>query len=266
MIVSGIVAIGGFVFANNPGNPTATCQGRVMRAGDTCVETTTTRQEVRTVEQQAEMQRAKRGRYGLGAGIAGSIVFVCAAGYLALLVGVKREKTREDARPQLGLRRKLAEENGWQFTAEDPAIERTFPAKARKDKAQGTFTEVVRGELDGVRFEAFDHSYQRYDKKGVTDERNTVVLFHHPGLLLDDVSVFADQVYPAQATPLVLTKQLQSAMRRLNVTNFTLFEGTVVVARALIRDHKTGKLHDLLRAVRALLDELPATTMDRTRT
>lgn len=266
LVVSGIVAFGGFVFAHDPGQPTVTCQEREMKPGDSCLIITETRQETLTYEQRAEAQRSKRGRQALGAGIAGTIVFVCAAGYLALTVLAGREKARESARPYEGLRKKLAEDNGWQFVTEDPAISKALPAAVRRDKANARFAEVLRGELDGLRFEVFNHHYERYDaKKGPVDDQNTVILFRHPGLLLDDVSVHPDFVHPSQAARLVLTRGVQDAMRRLGVTHFSLYSGMAVAVKGLVRDHDTAKLLDQMHAFRAVLDELPATALDRSR-
>ncbi|SDS38566.1 hypothetical protein [Actinoplanes derwentensis] len=266
-IVSGLVAIGGFAVFNDPGDPEPFCETKIMRPGDTCVVTTRARQDIRTYERQVEALRSTRRNRGLVAGVAGAIAFAGAAGYLTLLIGARREKTREAARPHLGLRRKLAEENGWRFAADDPSIAQVFPAAARKGRTEHRFTEVVRGDLDGVRFEAFDHGYQVYDKKkGVLDAQDTVLLFHHPGLMLNDVSVFTDQVFPYAAANLILTRRLQDAMRHHAITHFTLYQGTVVVTRPLFRDHTTAELHDLLRATRALLNEFPTTALDRTRT
>jgi hypothetical protein len=266
MVVSGIVAIIGFTFVHDPGDPVATCQGRVMQAGDICSVVGTKVDEQRTVEEQADAQRrTTRGR-GLVAGILGSIIFLGAGGWLALSLSAAREAAKEAAQPHLGLRKKTAGENGWTFAIEDPSIGRILPAGERKGKVEESYTDVLRGDLDGLAFEIFDHRYRAVSvldpKKGLQEETRTVVLLHHPGVLLDGVSVYSDSVSPHSAAPLVLTPPVQEALLRLGIHNFRLYPGVILQSVPLLRDHRTDKLLPTLHGLRDLLATLPPTAVD----
>ncbi|HWS35103.1 MAG TPA: hypothetical protein VN408_20480 [Actinoplanes sp.] len=91
LIVSGIVAVGGFLIHFHPGDSAVTCQGQTMPRGGTCVVATSTVQEARSWQQQADAQRSTRAGQGLLAGIAGSVVLLGAAGYLLLGAGANRD-------------------------------------------------------------------------------------------------------------------------------------------------------------------------------
>lgn len=91
LIASGIVAVGGFLVHFNPGDSAVTCQGTTMPRGGTCVVATSTIQEARTWQEQADAQRATRARQGLLTGIAGSVVLLGATGYLLLGAGANRD-------------------------------------------------------------------------------------------------------------------------------------------------------------------------------
>lgn len=191
-------------------------------------------------------------------GTAIGVGLVLAAGGFVLLIRSSRGPA-EDAGPDTGKRKLLAQQRGWRYEADAPDVADRYPnVGLSRNAADNEFSRVLSGEIDGQAFDVFNHAYTFGTGATAVRHEETVFLLRLPPCSASFSVTDGDRVMPADLQPLILTETLRRAAAKLKMRDWALVNSTLVYAEPVIPDALAGRIPRRLADLRALAAAVPS--------
>ncbi|GAB7038372.1 MULTISPECIES: hypothetical protein [Catenuloplanes] len=229
------------------GTPTPRCGGWRMQAGDVC--------GARGYEEQLAYE-ATRMQVEAVVALGGGLLLTLAG---LLLLARATRTFADDAGPDTGRRKLLAQREGWRYRAVDPDVAARYPnVGLSRNAADNDYSRVLSGDLDGVPFDVFNHAYTFGVGVGAIRHEETVFLLRLPPCAASFSVEDAGRVMPAELGPLVLTDELRRACVRTRVRDWAVVGSTLVYAEAVIPDSRVARIPARLADLRVVADAMPS--------
>ncbi|MDP9794792.1 hypothetical protein J2S43_003304 [Catenuloplanes nepalensis] len=229
------------------GTPTPRCGGWRMQPGDVC--------GGRGYEEQLAYETTRM-QVEAGIALGGGLLLVIAG--LLLLARATRALS-EDAGPDTGRRKLLAQQQGWRYRAVDPDVAARYPnVGLSRNAADNDYSRVLSGDLDGTAFDVFNHSYTFGVGVGAIRHEETVFLLRLPPCAASFSVEDAGQVMPPELRPMVLTEPLRRACTRARVRDWAVVDSTLIYAEPVIPDSRVKRIPARLADLRTVAAAIPS--------
>ncbi|GAB7051088.1 hypothetical protein [Catenuloplanes indicus] len=229
------------------GTPTPRCEGWRMQPDDVC--------GARGYAEQLAYETTRMQIESFVA-LGGGLLLVTAG---LLLLARATRAAAEDAGPDTGRRKLLAQQRGWSYRAVDPDVAERYPnVGLSRNAADNDYSRVLSGELDGMPFDVFNHAYTFGVGSGAIRHEETVFLLRLPPCAASFSVEDAGRVMPAELGPPVLTEELRRACTKARVRDWAVVGSTLVYAEAVIPDSRVKRIPARLDDLRTVAAAIPS--------